>query len=144
MAREIDSPQRLPWLSISKVAFGCAHLETFVRRQAARARDGEVPLVTRFMPKRADELVGGSVYWILKHRIRARQTILGFEQRPQDRKTIIRLAADLVPVTPVPRRAHQGWRYLAAEDCPGDIGGHDGDGELPGSLLAELSALFLV
>jgi hypothetical protein len=134
----------MPHLSLSKVAFGCARLDTFVRRQAARASGGEVPLVTRFMPKRADELVGGSVYWILKHRIRARQTILGFTERPEDRKTIIRLSPDLIAVAPVARRAHQGWRYLEAEDCPADLGDDDVGSELPNTLLAELSALFLI
>ena len=50
-------------------------------------RDGIVPIVTRFRPTRADELVGGSLYWIIKHRIAARQTILGFDRAavgPQD------------------------------------------------------------
>ena len=131
-------------LSISKVAVGCASLDALQARQAARASAGEVPLVTRFMPKRAEELVGGSVYWILKHRIQARQTILGFAEREEDRKTLIRLSQDLVPVRPIPRRAHQGWRYLAPDDCPGDLGSDAESVQLPGRLLAELSALFLL
>jgi hypothetical protein len=131
-------------LSISKVAVGCASLDALKARQAARAAGGEVPLVTRFMPKRAEELVGGSIYWILKHRIQARQTILGFAAREEDRKTIIRLAPELVPVIPVPRRAHQGWRYLAAEDCPVDLGGDGGSTILPAKLLGELTALLLI
>ncbi len=83
---------------MSKVAFSCASLETLRRRLEARVRDGAVPVVTRFRPKRADELVGGSLYWIVKHRIAARQTILGFDIRKADRKTIIRLDPALVPV----------------------------------------------
>jgi hypothetical protein len=131
-------------LSISKVAVGCASLDALRTRQAARAAGGEVPLVTRFMPKRAEELVGGSIYWILKHRIQARQTILGFAARDEDRKTIIRLAPELVPVLPVSRRAHQGWRYLAAEDCPLDLGGDGPSAVLPAKLLGELTALLLI
>jgi len=134
----------MPQLSISKVAVGCASLDALAARQALRASGGEVPLVTRFMPKRANELVGGSVYWILKHRIQARQTILGFAEREEDRKTVIRLSPELVPVRPVPRRAHQGWRYLPAGDCPTDLGGGEAGGELPAKLLADLSALFLL
>jgi hypothetical protein len=85
-------------LHISKVAVGCTTLEALRRRQAARAAFGAVPIVTRFRPKRADELVGGSIFWILQHRITARQTILGFAEQETDRRTIIRLDPELVPV----------------------------------------------
>jgi hypothetical protein len=132
-------------LHISKVAFGCASIETFARRQALRERDGIVPLVTRFRPTRADELIGGSVFWIVKHRILARQAILGFELRESDRRTIIRLDSELVPVRATARRAHQGWRYLAAEDAPQDLAGDDtGLAELPATLTAKLAALALI
>jgi hypothetical protein len=132
-------------LNISKVAVGCASLETLARRQQARLSQGVVPLVTRFRPKRADELIGGSVYWIVKHRLAARQTILGFAEREEGRRTIIRLAPELVPVRAVPRRAHQGWRYLASADAPLDIS-DEGDGviQLPPDLAAKLSALMLI
>jgi hypothetical protein len=131
-------------LNISKVAVGCASLETLARRQQARLSQGIVPLVTRFRPTRADELIGGSVYWIVKHRLAARQTILGFAER-EDRRTIIRLAPELVPVRAVPRRAHQGWRYLASVDAPADLS-DEGDGvvELPPDLAAKLSAMMLI
>jgi hypothetical protein len=132
-------------LNISKVAVGCASLDALRARQALRVADGIVPVVTRFRPKRADELIGGSIYWIVKHRIAARQTILGFAQREDDRRTIIRLGAELVPVRSLPRRAHQGWRYLAAEDAPLDLAGDDsGLAELPPQLTARLSALALI
>lgn len=131
-------------LHISKVAVGCASLETLRRRQQSRQSGGTVAITTRFRPKRADELVGGSIYWIVKHRLAARQTILGFEES-EDRRTIIRLDAELVPVRAVPRRAHQGWRYLTAEDAPADFGGDDdGLGELPPELAGKLSALALI
>jgi hypothetical protein len=132
-------------LNISKVAVGCASLEALASRQRARLANGVVPLVTRFRPKRADELIGGSVYWILKHRLAARQTILGFAEREEDRRTVIRLAPELVPVRAVPRRAHQGWRYLAPADAPADLS-DDGDGliRLPPDLAAKLSALMLI
>ncbi|MEA3060756.1 MAG: hypothetical protein QOJ94_537 [Sphingomonadales bacterium] len=131
-------------LNISKVAVGCASLEALARRQQARLSEGVVPLVTRFRPKRADELVGGSVYWIVKHRLAARQTIVGFAER-DDRRTIIRLAPELVPVRAVPRRAHQGWRYLAAADAPADLDSDEsGLAELPSALTARLSSLALI
>jgi hypothetical protein len=135
----------MPSLHISKVAVGCASLETLKRRQAKRESGGEVPLVTRFMPTRAEELVGGSVYWIVKHRITARQTILGFAQRAADRKTVIRLSPELVPVQAQAKRAHQGWRYLPEGDAPADLDGDDtGLAALPSALIAKLSALLLI
>ena len=132
-------------LNISKVAVGCASLEALASRQRARLSEGVVPLVTRFRPKRADELIGGSVYWIVKHRITARQTILGFADREEDRKTVIRLDPELVPVRALPKRAHQGWRYLAPADAPLDLDGDDdGLAALPSQLAARLAGLALI
>lgn len=132
-------------LNISKVAVGCASLEALKRRQESRVSDGVVPLVTRFRPKRADELIGGSVYWIVKHRITARQTIIGFADREEDRRTIIRLAPELVPVRALPKRAHQGWRYLTPADAPLDLDGDDdGLAALPSTLVAKLAGLALI
>jgi hypothetical protein len=135
----------MPALHMSKVAVGCASLETLQRRQALRLADGVVPIVTRFRPKRADELIGGSIYWIVKHRLTARQTILGFDLRAADRRTIIRLSPDLVPVRAQALRAHQGWRYLEPDQAPLDLDGDDsGLAELPPRLAAKLSALLLI
>lgn len=132
-------------LHMSKVAVSCASVETLKRRVEKRARDGVVQIVTRFMPKRADELVGGSLYWIVKQRIAARQTILGFEVRAADRKTIIRLDPELVPVRALARRGHQGWRYLAAADAPPDLAdGEDGVAALPPDLVGKLTTLALI
>jgi len=136
----------MPRLHMSKVAFNCAQLETLRRRQESRIRDGVVPIVTRFMPKRADELVGGSIYWIIKHRIAARQTIIGFEVRASDRRTIIKLDPELVTVRVLAKRAHQGWRYLAEEDAPPDLGDGEADDleALPPDLAGKLAVLALI
>ncbi len=134
----------MPPLNISKVAVGCASLEALKRRQQARLADGIVPIVTRFRPKRADELVGGSIYWIIKHRITARQTILGFSDS-EERRTVIQLDPELVTVRAWPKRAHQGWRYLAAADAPPDLAGDDGGlMALPPELWTRLAALALI
>jgi hypothetical protein len=134
----------MPSLNISKVAVGCASIDALRKRQQLRAADGVVPITTRYKPKRAEELIGGSIYWIVKHRITARQTILGFAES-EERKTIIRLDANLVPVRAWPKRAHQGWRYLSAEDAPGDFDGSDDAlATLPAALLTKLSALALI
>jgi len=132
-------------LNMSKVAVSCGSFEALEKRQLLRMSEGCVPIVTRFMPKRADELVGGSIYWIIKHRLTARQTILGFEVRAEDRRTLIRLSPELVAVRALPKRAHQGWRYLAAEDTPPDLDGDD-DGlmALPPRLSMKLAGLALI
>jgi len=134
----------MPSLNISKVAVGCASLDALQKRQQLRASGGIVPIVTRFRPKRADELIGGSIYWIVKHRITARQTIIGFGET-EERRTLIQLDAALVPVRARPKRAHQGWRYLNAEDAPADFdGSEDGVELLPAAMAARLSALALI
>jgi len=131
-------------LNMSKVAVGCASFEALRRRQEMRLAGDHVPIVTRFMPKRAEELVGGSIYWIVKHRITARQTILGFAERAEDRKTVIRLDPKLVPVKAQPKRAHQGWRYLEEDDAPTGEDDGTGLGDLPPRLYGKLAALALV
>ena len=131
-------------LHISKVAVGCASLDALRRRQHGRVADRIVPVVTRFKPMRADELIGGSIFWIVKHRITARQIILGFVEG-EDRRTVIRLDPELVPVRAHPKRAHQGWRYLPAADAPQDFDGiDDGTLGLPAALAVRLSALALI
>ena len=130
---------------MSKVAVSCASVETLKRRMEMRARDGMVPILTRFMPKRADEMVGGSIYWIVKQRLAARQTILGFEVRASDRKTVIRLDAELVPVRALAKRGHQGWRYLEAGDAPPDLAtGEDDVAAMPPDLIGKLTVLALI
>lgn len=133
----------MPFLHLTKVAVGCAHVETFARRVAARADKGELRVPTRMRPKRQDELIGGALHWIIKHRIVARQTILRFEDRKDGRLDIV-CSDQFEILPPTYRRAHQGWRYLADEDAPTGIGeGGEGD-ELPPHLQRELAALMLL
>jgi hypothetical protein len=133
-------------LHLTKVAVGCAEPETLRARLESRASGGETFIVTRFRPKQADELVGGSLYWIIKHRLVARQEILGFADDPDGKRCRILLSTDLRPVRAVPKRAHQGWRYLPGADAPADLGGDEAEGmaALPSAMAAELSALALI
>ena len=131
-------------LHISKVAVGCASVEALRRRQSSRFDGAVVPITTRYRPKRAEELVGGSIYWIVKHRITARNRILGFAES-EDNRTIIQLDPKLVPVKAWPKRAHQGWRYLAPGDAPTDFDGEDeAVSTLPPGLAVKLAALALI
>jgi len=130
-------------LHLTKVAVGCASIEALQNRIARRASSGEVRIVTRMRPKRMDELIGGSLHWIVKHRIVARQQILRFDDRSDGRIDIV-CSADVVLVPPKPKRAHQGWRYLEGPDAPSGEDDGSGLGQLPPRLYGKLAALALV
>ena len=97
---------------------------------------------TRMRPKRSDELIGGSLHWIVKHRLIGRQQILRFDDRSDGRIDIV-LSGTLELIAPTPRRAHQGWRYLADEDLSAAVD-LSGAGALPARLYGKLTALALV
>ena len=128
---------------MTKVAFACRDAEALQQRIASRGVDGEVRVPTRMRPKRAAELVGGNLYWIVKHRLVAGQQILRFEDREDGRIDIV-CTADLVVVSPVPRRPHQGWRYLEEDDAPCTDDDGSGLGALPPRLYGKLASLALV
>ena len=133
-------------LHLTKIAFGSESadsLRAWLERQAGTPA-GEARLTTRYLPKRVEELDGGSLYWIHHHALVGRSPLLGFAQRP-DGKWWIRLEPRLIAVQPLPRRAHQGWRYLAQADAPADLGdGEDAGEAMPTRLAGELARLGLV
>jgi hypothetical protein len=133
----------VPKLHLTKVAFACRDIEALQQRIAARSADGEIRIATRMRPKRADELIGGNLYWIVKHRLVAGIEILRFEDREDGRIDIV-CSAELVGVSPRPRRAHQGWRYLEDSDAPAAEDDGSGLGALPSKLYGRLAALALV
>jgi hypothetical protein len=104
---------------------------------------------TRQMPRRRDALLdGGSLYWVIKGVIQARQRILDLRSVRGDdgidRCDII-LDPRLVPTRPHPRRAFQGWRYLDGNDAPADIDlSSEGLEEMPNKMRAELLELGLI
>ncbi len=132
-------------LHLTKVAVGCPDIETLARLQRERWGD-EACSLTRFMPKRAEELIGGSLFWIIKHRIVARQTILDLAMvtTPWGVKCRIGLQPGPVAVAQVPRRAHQGWRYLEAGDAPPDGAAAGDSAALPVGMVRELQSLWLI
>jgi hypothetical protein len=130
-------------LHITKIAFQSespATLKAWLESHVDEAR-----LTTRYLPKRVEEMAGGSLYWIHGHRIVGRSPILGFAETGQGRHWI-RLEPRLIPVHPKPKRAHQGWRYLAEEDAPPDLGEgeEDATAAMPAAMLGELAKLGLV
>jgi hypothetical protein len=115
-------------LNIVKLCVGAACIEDLAawqRQNAPNWAKGTAQHITRMYPKReADILGGGSLYWVIKGEILARQEILDF-QPVQGSDGISRCAfilnAEIIPTHAAPRRAFQGWRYLDAADSPPDL-----------------------
>ena len=129
---------------MTKIAFGAESPAHLRQRLESYAEAGEIRLTTRYLPKRHEEMAGGSLYWILNHTLIGRSPILGFMDNGQGR-TWIRLRPELIPVRSIPKRAHQGWRYLDEADAPIDLGDGQEPGEtMPGNLASELARLGLV
>jgi len=133
----------VPKLHLTKVAYSCASVETLERRIERRAVDGEIRIPTRMRPKRADECIGGKLHYIVKHRIVARVEILRFEERRDGRIDIV-CDGQLELVAPMPKRAHQGWRYLEDSDAPTLDDDGTGLGALPPRLYGKLASLALL
>lgn len=130
-----------------------ADLEGWIaeRRRLAEKKGGafEQFHTTRMVPKRVSELTdGGSLYWVIKGMVAARQPLL--EVRPfTDGDGISRchlvLEPTVIPVRPRPCRPFQGWRYLQADDAPGDLGTVEADVDhLPEQMRKELRELGLI
>lgn len=130
-------------------AEGPADLEQWQRQRAAERADGLPRHVTRMWPRReAALLAGGSLYWVFKGVILARQRVLRLDEA-MGADGIRRCAIVLDPVlhrtAPAPRRPFQGWRYLAPEDAPADLDAlPSGLGDMPAEMLAELRQLGLL
>lgn len=132
-------------LNMTKIAFGAESPKHLRERLAAYAESGEVRLTTRYLPKRVDEMAGGSLYWIHAHTIIGRSPILGFMENGAGRYWI-RIEPRLIPVRSIPKRAHQGWRYLSEADAPPDLDSVELDGrdEMSPKMLSELMKMGLV
>ena len=129
-------------LHLTKIAYGCPSLAYLEERLAARG--AEAVLTTRNRPRRDAELAGGSLYWIIAHKIVARSPIIRLDTL-EDKRTGIIIEPRTILVETRPRRAHQGWRYLEDADAPPDFAALGGEGDpMPPELRDELMALGLV
>lgn len=142
-------------LNLIKLAVGIddvAHLAAVQKsRLAESVAAGNGPRlfhVTRNVPRRSAELLdGGSIYWVIKGKIRVRQRLLDIESDTDGegrRYCRLMLSPERVETQPWPHRAIQGWRYLPAESAPPDLVRREGEGELPLEMAAELRELGLL
>ena len=124
-----------------------ADLEEWVEQRVRERKAPRSLHVTRMTPTRAAEIVdGGSLYWVIKGQLAARQQVLEIEPFV-DTDGIGRcrlwLAPQVVKVAPRPFRAFQGWRYLQDKDAPYDLGA-SGAAEMPEELRRTLGELGLL
>ena len=135
-------------LNLIKLCVGADLVDDLVDWQGqprAQGPDGLPRHVTRMWPKRAEELLdGGSLYWVIRGVVLARQRILRFDEVDRG-DGIARCALVLDPrvvrTEARPRRPFQGWRYLTAEDAPPDLPEGREAGDLPPRLEAALSEI---
>jgi len=132
------------------------YLKTLKRPQLSRHHISTDQLVhiTRFFPKRRDEITNkashqsGSLYWVFKKRIHARQAISDFIEVTGEDGLVrcgIVLQGPLVPVERQMRNAFQGWRYLPQDDVPNDLtGAQTQTKDIPPTMRKDLEELCLI
>lgn len=142
-------------LHLIKLCVGAESIEDLedwiAQRIAERRKRGERQLalhITRMTPKRGAELLdGGSLYWVIRGQVAARQGLEDIETFTDSEgigRCRLWMEPRVTPVLPRPYRPFQGWRYLAPKDAPPDLRGRGDVAEMPEELRRELSGLGLL
>lgn len=142
-------------LHILKLCVGCesiADLESWIEENRLLhhrlGRPWRQAHTTRMVPKRMGEIIGeGSLYWVIKGRIAARQRILAIEPFTGEDgvgRCHIVLEPVVVPLRPRLCRPFQGWRYLVEKDAPPDLAAASGMDDMPEAMREDLRALGLL
>lgn len=136
-------------VNLIKLCVGAETVDDLLEWQrSARAKgpDGLPRHITRMRPKRSEEILnGGSLYWVFKGSVLARQRILRLDEvRGQD--GVLRCALVLDPevrrTEAVPKRPFQGWRYLPPERSPRDLpDSRTAEPDLPPRMVAALAEI---
>ena len=108
----------------------------------------EAPIahITRMRPKKEVQLLnGGSLYWVFKGHILARQSILSLNDiyfEDNVKRCEIKLDRRIMLTESKPKKPFQGWRYLENNECPRDLMlFSEGMDDLPKSLIVGLGQL---
>ena len=117
------------FINILKLCVGAESVEDLIdwHDMPSRPAGPRAPRVhvTRMWPKREAEVTGGgSLYWVIKGVVLARQRILRLEEvigADGIRRCALVLDAEVIRTEPAPRRPFQGWRYLDPPKCPRDL-----------------------
>ncbi len=138
-------------MHLIKLSVGPESLQDLIDWQQQRLHDQrrkkqpELMHITRHMPKRGEEVLdGGSIYWVIKGFVIARQRLL--ELRPITYNDTAHCgliyAPEMIRVVPRPHRPFQGWRYLNPKDAPRDL--RKGEEDMSDVLRRELGAAGLL
>ena len=138
-------------MNLIKLCVGAESIEDLISWQNQRRADNpdwETCHVTRMWPKREAEILeGGSLFWVFKGQILARQRILRLDERigaDEIRRCAIILDPAIIRTESAPRRPFQGWRYLDPKDSPRDLPqARRGEDRLPPELAAALAEIGL-
>lgn len=137
-------------VNLIKLCVGCDSVEDLLawrETQQHRYPPGESVHVTRMWPRREAEVLNGSLYWVFKGLVLARQRILALERVVGDdgiTRCAIHMDAEVIRTEPAPRRPFQGWRYLPAAESPRDLpAARAADDALPPELAAALAEIGL-
>ncbi|MEQ6250063.1 DUF1489 domain-containing protein [Sulfitobacter sp. HNIBRBA3233] len=139
-------------IHLIKLSVGTESVDQLIDWQLHRSKqieNGQYYHLTRMWPKREAEIInGGSIYWVIKGEISARQRIIRLDEKfGQDgiRRCGIVLDPEVIPTVTALRRPFQGWRYLKPEDAPADLPkGRSGEEAIPAELsraLADIGVL---
>ena len=139
-------------LHLTKLAVGVRDIAHLGQLQAQRVQhDPPLRHRTRNFPRRAEEVIdGGSIYWVVAGALLVRQRILDIVPDTwDDGRTCAGILLDpaLIPLASRVTKPFQGWRYLAHDAAPADLGAMAeaaGADELPPAMRRELQALGLL
>lgn len=136
------------YMNMVKLCVGAEKVEDLTGWQTRRYGAQNPVHVTRMWPKRAAEILnGGSLYWVFKGVVLARQRIVRLDERlGEDGITRCAIVFDpqVIRTEAMPKRPFQGWRYLKPEDSPRDLPkGREAEADLPRELMAALSEIGL-
>ena len=120
-----------PTVNIVKLAVGVQSVEelSLIQRrflnQSVNQENNCFYHSTKLMPKKHEAIVkSGSLYWVIKGVICARQKIVAIiKQEDSDgvKRCKIFLNDTIIKTTPIRKRPFQGWRYLKKNKTPADI-----------------------
>lgn len=116
------------YINLIKLSVGTESVEDLEAWQASPRPKGEDGLprhVTRMWPKRQEELLnGGSIYWVIKGVIQARQKLLRLDEYDKGdgiRRCALVFDPKVIRVENALKRPFQGWRYLKPAESPSDL-----------------------
>ncbi|NNE88103.1 MAG: DUF1489 domain-containing protein [Silicimonas sp.] len=135
-------------LNLIKLCVGAEKVQDLIDWQKsprAKGPDGLPRHVTRMWPKRETELLdGGSLYWVFKGVVLARQSIIRLDEVTRAdgiRRCGIVLNPEVRRTEAAPKRPFQGWRYLEGNVAPRDLPKSSANDDLPPKLLAALAEI---